>query len=359
MISAQGLARSYRTRTGMVEAVKGVDLDVAEGEVVAFLGPNGAGKTTTVRMLTTLLGPTAGTARVAGHDVVSERAAVRRRIGYVPQSTAPSDHRILDELVVQGRLHGLTAARAAARAGELAETFELTAFLDRSPAKLSGGQRRRFELALGLVNDPAVLFLDEPTAGLDPQSRANLWDHVRALRAAHGTTVFLSTHYLDEADVLADRIIVLDGGRVIASDTAEALKGGLGGDVVVLETEQISDTAGVVARVVPGSDLDTRPGAVQFHVAHAQRLLPELMRELDRAGVELQSVAVKRPSLDDVFLRLTGRSLREEGLPAGGPAEEAPSGATAASGATAETTETAETPAPAATDPRPTEVTSA
>ncbi|WP_328552236.1 ATP-binding cassette domain-containing protein [Streptomyces sp. NBC_00358] len=324
MISAQGLSYSYRTRFGTVEAVRngtvdavrGIDLEVAEGEMVGFLGPNGAGKTTTVRMLTTLQTPTGGTASVAGHDVVRERAAVRRAIGYVGQSSGGSEHLVADELRTQARLQGMTLSQSASRTSELIDQFELDGFSGRPIAKLSGGQRRRVDVALGLVHHPAVLFLDEPSAGLDPQSRANLWDHLRRLRTGHGTTVFLTTHYLEEADLLCDRIIVIDGGRVIASDTAEALKGRIGGDVVTLETSRISDAATVVARLVPGCDLDTTPDGVQFHVAHAQRLLPELLRALDLADVALESVSVKRPTLDDVFLRLTGRSLREEGRPA-------------------------------------------
>ncbi|MEU9138574.1 ATP-binding cassette domain-containing protein [Streptomyces sp. NPDC048404] len=324
MISAQGLSYSYRTRFGTVEAVRngtvdavrGIDLEVAEGEMVGFLGPNGAGKTTTVRMLTTLQTPTGGTASVAGNDVVRERAAVRRAIGYVGQSSGGSEHLVADELRTQARLQGMTPSQSASRTAELIDQFELDGFSGRAVAKLSGGQRRRVDVALGLVHRPAVLFLDEPSAGLDPQSRANLWDHLRRLRAEHGTTVFLTTHYLEEADLLCDRIIVIDGGQVIASDTAEALKSRIGGDVVTLETGRISDAATVVARLVPGCDLDTTPDGVQFHVAHAQRLLPELLRALDLADVALESVSVKRPTLDDVFLRLTGRSLREEGRPA-------------------------------------------
>ncbi|MFE1322074.1 ATP-binding cassette domain-containing protein [Kitasatospora phosalacinea] len=343
MISAQGLSHSYRTRFGVVEAVRGVDLEVAEGEMVGFLGPNGAGKTTTVRMLTTLLAPGGGTATVAGHDVVRERAAVRRAIGYVGQSSGGTEHLVSDELRTQARLQGLTAVQAAARTAELTAQFELDAFAGRPLSRLSGGQRRRVDLALGLVHRPAVLFLDEPSSGLDPQSRANLWDHLRSLRAQHGTTVFLTTHYLEEADQLCDRIVVIDGGRVIASDTAEALKSRIGGDVVTLETDRISDAATVVARLVPGCDLDTTPAGVQFHVAHAQRLLPELLRALDLADVALESVSVKRPTLDDVFLRLTGRSLREEGRPAPAPAPAAAPAAESESAGTETATET-ETP---------------
>ena len=312
MITAQGLTRSFRTRTGPVQAVAGVDLSVDDGEVVGFLGPNGAGKTTTVRMLCTLLKPTSGTAAVAGFDVVRERGEVRRRIGYVGQTSSGGEHRAGDELRVQGRLQGLSGALLEARISELTEQFELGGLLERPCSKLSGGQRRRFDLALGLIHRPALLFLDEPTAGLDPQARANLWEHLRTLRAQEGTTIFLTTHYLEEADALCDRILVIDGGRIVASDTSEALKNKIGSDVIILETEQIGDAATVAALVLPDSRPDSTAGAVHVQCAEAQRRLPELLRALDQAGVRLSSVAVKRPSLDDVFLRLTGRSLRED-----------------------------------------------
>jgi ABC-2 type transport system ATP-binding protein len=316
VITAQGLTRSFRTRSGPVAAVNGIDLQVEPGCVVAFLGPNGAGKTTTVRMLATLLTPTGGQATVGGYDVVRERDRVRRIIGYVGQASSVADHRVEDELVTQARLQGMSRAAGRVRAAGMIERFELGAVRARTLTKLSGGQRRRFDLALGLINEPRVLFLDEPSVGLDPQSRANLWEHLRTLRATEGTTVFLTTHNLDEADLLSDRIIVIDGGRVIASDTAEALKSQVGGDVVTLETDQLSATATVLAGVVPGCDLDTAPGVVRFRIAQAQRRLPELLRALDQAGIELASVSVKRPTLDDVLLRLTGRSLREDTLPA-------------------------------------------
>jgi ABC-2 type transport system ATP-binding protein len=295
-----------------VQAVVGVDLDVGQGEVVGFLGPNGAGKTTTVRILCTLLKPTSGTATVAGFDVVRQRAEVRRRIGYVGQTSSGGEHRAGDELRTQGRLQGLGGAAADARTRELAERFELDGLLDRPCSKLSGGQRRRLDLAMGLVHRPALLFLDEPTAGLDPQARARLWDHLRTLRAQQGTTIFLTTHYLDEADALCDRILVIDGGRIVASDTSEALKNRIGSDVIILETEQVGDAATVATRVLPECRPDSAVGAVRLQCAEAQRRLPELLRALDQAGIALNSVAVKRPSLEDVFLRLTGRSLRED-----------------------------------------------
>ncbi|MFI8929620.1 ABC transporter ATP-binding protein [Streptomyces sp. NPDC053474] len=225
IISTAGLARTFAAKSGPVEAVRGIDLTVEPGEILGFLGPNGAGKTTTLRMLTTLLPPTGGAATVAGHDLLRDPAGVRARIGYVAQSGGVDPQEtVRDELVLQGRLYHLTKAKAAARAEELAADLGLTELLGRKTAALSGGQRRRLDLALGLVHRPAVLFLDEPTTGLDPASRANLWTLVRRLRAEHGTTVFLTTHYLDEADALADRIVVVDRGVVVAEGTPAALK---------------------------------------------------------------------------------------------------------------------------------------
>ncbi|MFJ8585248.1 ABC transporter ATP-binding protein [Streptomyces sp. NPDC093595] len=225
IISTAGLARTFRGRNGPVEAVRGIDLTVEAGEILGFLGPNGAGKTTTLRMLTTLLPPTGGAATVAGHDLVADPAGVRRRIGYVAQSGGvdPSVS-VREELVTQGRLYRLSAARAAARADELAEELGLTGLLDRPCAALSGGQRRRLDIAMGLTHRPDVLFLDEPTTGLDPGSRADLWRLVRRLRDTYGTTVFLTTHYLDEADELSDRLVVVDRGAVVAEGTPAALK---------------------------------------------------------------------------------------------------------------------------------------
>ncbi|MCI3933094.1 ABC transporter ATP-binding protein [Streptomyces sp. AN091965] len=225
IISTAGLARTFAAKGGPVEAVRGIDLTVEPGEILGFLGPNGAGKTTTLRMLTTLLPPTGGAATVAGHDLLRDPAGVRARIGYVAQSGGVDPQEtVRDELVLQGRLYHLSKPEAAARATELAADLGLTELLGRRTAALSGGQRRRLDLALGLVHRPAVLFLDEPTTGLDPASRADLWKLVRRLRAEHGTTVFLTTHYLDEADALADRIVVVDRGVVVAEGTPAALK---------------------------------------------------------------------------------------------------------------------------------------
>ncbi|MGW4638310.1 ABC transporter ATP-binding protein [Sphaerisporangium sp. NPDC004334] len=229
MIHARGLRRTYTSKAATVDAVRGVDLDVSPGEIVGFLGPNGAGKTTTLRMLTTLLRPTGGTATVAGRDLLTEPAEVRRRIGYVPQGgTVGPASRVGDELRLQARLYGMNAAAARSRVEALLGRLELAGMDARPAASLSGGQRRRVDIAMGLLHEPALLFLDEPTTGLDPQSRAGLWDHVRRLRAEHGLTVFLSTHYLEEADALCDRVLIIDGGRIVREGAPAALKAEIG-----------------------------------------------------------------------------------------------------------------------------------
>ncbi|MFI5674858.1 ABC transporter ATP-binding protein [Streptomyces cellulosae] len=232
IISTAGLAHTFRTKNGPVDAVRGLDLTVREGEILGFLGPNGAGKTTTLRMLTTLLAPTGGAATVAGRDLVSDPAGVRRACGYVAQSGGVDPQiTVREELVTQGRLYRLTKTQATQRAEELAHDLDLTELLDRKAGALSGGQRRRLDIAMALTHRPALLFLDEPTTGLDPGSRADLWDLVRRLRDEHGTTVFLTTHYLDEADALADRLVIVDRGTVVAEGTPSALKLRHGGSI--------------------------------------------------------------------------------------------------------------------------------
>ncbi|MFE0137383.1 ABC transporter ATP-binding protein [Streptomyces sp. NPDC059037] len=232
IISTAGLTQTFRTKRGPVEAVRGIDLTVAPGEIVGLLGPNGAGKTTTLRMLTTLLRPTGGAATVAGLDLAGDPAGVRRRIGYVAQSGGVDPNiSVREELITQGRLYRLTRTQAAARADELARDLGLTELLDRKCAALSGGQRRRLDVAMGLLHRPDVLFLDEPTTGLDPGSRADLWALVRRLRDEHGTTVVLTTHYLDEADALSDRLVVIDKGLVVAEGTPSSLKLQYGGSI--------------------------------------------------------------------------------------------------------------------------------
>ncbi|HMF12281.1 MAG TPA: ATP-binding cassette domain-containing protein, partial [Gemmataceae bacterium] len=301
-------------RKGNVEAVRGVDFSVQAGEIVGFLGPNGAGKTTTLRMLTTLLTPTAGSATVAGCSLLEDPDGVRRRIGYVAQggSTDPTCP-VGEELVLQAELYRIAGAEARRRSKELLDQLDLAGLEDRPVKTLSGGQKRRLDVALGLVHRPPLVFLDEPSAGLDPQSRSNLWRHIRGLRDELGTTVFLTTHYLDEADALCDRILVIDHGKIVAEGTPDELKRRISGEVVVVEIvgdaekgrAALAGLAGVRDATVDGT-------ALRLTVERGDQALPGLLRALDTAGVGLASIALHRPTLDDVFLTLTGRSLRDE-----------------------------------------------
>jgi ABC-2 type transport system ATP-binding protein len=326
VIHARGLARTFGKKKQEVRAVVGVDLDVAAGEIVGFLGPNGAGKTTTLRMLTTLLEPTAGTATVAGCDLIADPVGVRRRIGYVSQSgsTAP-EARAGEEVVDHARLYGMSTAEATERGQQLFRELDLEGLWERQPKTLSGGQRRRLDIAVGMVHVPELVFLDEPTTGLDPQARANLWTHIRALREERGTTVFLTTHYLDEADALCDRILVIDHGAIVASGTPDELKSQVGGDVVTV-TVQRQDDVGEVGRLVGGLHGAEAPQVVDERVVgrvpHGGAALMELVRGLDRSGITVSGIESRRPSLDDVFLGLTGRSLRDAEAPAPAAAHE-------------------------------------
>lgn len=312
MIHARGLKRSFKSKTETVEAVRGLDLDVAEGEMVAFLGPNGAGKSTSVRMLTTLLPPTAGEASVGGFDVLREPAAVRRHLGYVGQGAgAGGYHRVRDELVTQGLAQQMSKADSRRRADELIGMLELTGLEQRTGMTLSGGQKRRLDVALGLMHSPKVLFLDEPSTGLDPHSRANLWEHILKLKRATGMTVFLTTHYLDEADSMAERVMIMDHGQVIANDTPERLKANLAGDRITVDADGAETAAEVAANLPEARDIVRDGARVGVTVKGGEVVLPEFIRALDARGARVLAANVRRPTLDDVFLGLTGRSLRE------------------------------------------------
>ncbi|GAB7046503.1 ATP-binding cassette domain-containing protein [Catenuloplanes indicus] len=312
-IEARGLARRFRSGKSDVNAVCGVDLDVAAGEIIGFVGPNGAGKTTTLRMLTTLLRPTSGTAHIAGIDLVRDPAGVRRASGYVAQSGGVDPNaRVAEELCLQGRLYRLSRADAVSRATRLLHDFDLNTVRDRQVRTLSGGQRRRMDIAMGLMHSPSVLFLDEPTTGLDPQSRGNVWDHVRALREDAGTTVFLTTHYLDEADALCDRLFVIDHGRIVARGTPDELKRGISGDLVTIEVSGDTDAAKVALAGRPGiHELAVTDRSVRLVVDNGERAVVDVMQALQAHGVGMRSIRLARPTLDDVFLTLTGRSLRD------------------------------------------------
>jgi ABC-2 type transport system ATP-binding protein len=318
MIHTDSLTKTFTVKKETVEAVKGVDIDVAPGELVAFLGPNGAGKSTTLRMLTTLLTPTSGAARVAGVDVTADPAGVRARIGYIGQGNGGGhSFRVIDELVMQGRFYGMNSADALARAGELLASLDLADLAKRTVIKLSGGQRRRMDVALGLMHSPRLLFLDEPSTGMDPQNRANLWEHIMRMREEHGTTIVLTTHYMDEADSMSERVIIIDHGRIIADDTAARLKANLAGDLLAVEVAAASAAGvrGLLGRAAAGGEVseNTYDGVVRFRLRlpEGARLAPALLLEMHNAGAPAQSLELKPPTLDDVFLELTGRNLRE------------------------------------------------
>jgi ABC-2 type transport system ATP-binding protein len=315
MIETHELRRTFKSRSGPVEAVRGVDLDVKAGEIFGFLGPNGAGKTTTLRMLATLLKPTGGRASVAGADLAREAQTVRRRIGYVPQggSTDPAETG-RGELVIQGRLYGMDKSSAQARATEVLATLDLEAAADRPTGTYSGGMRRRLDVGLGIVHRPQVLFLDEPTTGLDPQARARMWQEITRLRE-QGTTVFLTTHYLDEADVLCDRLAIIDHGLIVADGTSDELKHEVAGDVVTIGVDGAGASVLALVEAMPyvrEAGLDADSGLVRLYVDRGETAVPQLLRSLDAAGFAPTSITLNKPSLDDVFLRQTGRSLREE-----------------------------------------------
>jgi ABC-2 type transport system ATP-binding protein len=323
IIEATELTRVFTTRRQKVEAVRGVDISVEAGEIVGFLGPNGAGKTTTLRMLTTLLKPTSGQAIVAGADLRRDPLGVRRRIGYVPQAIGATaggsdpNCTVAEELRIQGQVYRIPAAQAARRISLLTERLELAGLQDRLCKTLSGGQRRRLDIALGLVHAPGLIFLDEPTTGLDPQSRSNLWSHIRALRAEMGTTIFLTTHYLEEADALCDRVLIIDHGKIIAAGAPDELKHRVSGDIATLSVEGSPLAARDLLAGHPAVREVTVEGpSVRLSVEQGEQALPGLLRILDDAGLRLASIQLARPTLDDVFLTMTGRSLRDDSRPA-------------------------------------------
>ncbi len=313
-VEAEGLEREFK---GGIRAVDGVDLAVRRGEIYGFLGPNGAGKSTTVRMLTTLLRPTGGRARVAGHDLLADPAAVRRSIGVALQDAAIDPYMTGRELLhLQSVLHGFDRATGRRRAVELLERVDLVAAGDRRVGTYSGGMRRRLDLALALVHAPEVLFLDEPTTGLDPTSRATLWEEVRRLNTESGTTVFLTTQYLEEADQLAGRVGIIDGGRIVAEGTPRALKAEVGDPTleIALGEDADADAASVAAAALApfGPPVPSRPGTVAVRLPGGAGAVAAAVRALDGAGIVPAGLDLAQPTLDDVFAARTGRRMEAE-----------------------------------------------
>ncbi len=314
------LTKTYTSGRGKaqktVEAVKRVDLDVYRGEIFGFLGPNGAGKSTTLKMLTTLLAPTAGDAIVVGHDLLKHPQKVRECIGYVSQAGGTDTFaNAYENMILQARLYGISHAKAAAKATDLVGRFQMTEFADRTAKSYSGGQKRRLDLALGIVHQPTIVFLDEPTTGLDPQSRAYFWEEIVRLKQ-DGMTIFLTTHYLEEADNLCDRVAIIDHGEIVALDTTEALKKQTGGESITIgfNHESIAEQA----RVLLGDasfvqKIIHQDFKLHIFVQDGGALIAEVLRLLDKAAIPVQTIGLSRPSLDDVFLQQTGRSLRDTG----------------------------------------------
>jgi ABC-2 type transport system ATP-binding protein len=324
MVVTTKLSKHFQLKKARVEAVRSINLCVPQAEIFGFLGPNGAGKTTTLRLLTTLLPVDSGEVFVAGYDVQRQPGEVRKRIGYIGQlGGADLLATGRENLLLQGQLYGMNYNRAAQRCCELIKAFDLADFADRKVSTYSGGQRRRLEIALGIMHRPDVLFLDEPTTGLDPQNRANLWAQIRRLRD-DGTTVFLTTHYLEEADMLADRIAIMDHGQIVAEGSPKALKQQIAGDII---TVGLKPGIGLTLKSKLTALFHQQPFVreitlladhASLYVENGEANLPAVLRLLDQEKIELSHIALSAPSLDDVFLQQTGRSLRD-GSFGGGP----------------------------------------
>lgn len=319
VIQTKGLRKTFisKGRGGKkeVQAVKGIDLSVKKGEIFGFLGPNGAGKSTTQKILSTLMSPTAGEAKVLGFDLETQQQQIRENVGCVSQTGGADLYSTgIQNLVLQAQLYGLDTLTAKKYTAEFVERFQMTTYVERPAASYSGGQKRRLDIALGMIHHPQLLLLDEPTTGLDPQSRAYLWGEIKKLKE-DGVTIFLTTQYMDEADKLCDIIAIIDDGKIVVTGTPEELKSSVGGDTIVLSfpsEEAARKAEALLTEKLSAGKAQSKNNLVHLTIESGERMLPDLLRSLDAKKLEVQSVTLSRPSLDDVFLKYTGRSLRED-----------------------------------------------
>jgi len=316
IVETKDLKKVFKSKDRTVNAVNGVNLKIKTGQIYGFLGPNGAGKTTTLRMLATLLPIDEGDATINGVNVKNNAKQVRKHIGYVSQSGGSDDNAIgLDDMILQGRLYGMSRTKSIQRAKELIKLLSLGDFINRKVVTYSGGQRRRLDIAIGIMHAPALLFLDEPTTGLDPQNRANLWGQIRKLRD-NGTTIFLTTHYLEEADELSDYISIMDNGKIVAEGTPRELKKRIAGDSIIIKPKIDTNTSlkninDLLNKQDYIKESKIEDSNMHLYVEDGAKSLPKIFDFLESKKITVESVSLSEPSLDDVFLKETGRSLRD------------------------------------------------
>jgi len=310
IIEAKELTKVFN---GYLTAVDHITFQVKEGEIFGFLGPNGAGKTTTINMLITVLKPTEGTATVCGHDIVKEASMIRRKIGVVPQEyTADEDLTGYENIILCADLYGIPREISKKRAEELLELVQLTKFKDKKVETYSGGMRRRLELACGLINRPKVLFLDEPTLGLDVQTRANIWEYIKLLKKEYGMTLFMTTHYLEEADALCDRIAIIDHGKILVTGSPNELKRKLGGDIITLQVNENRDISGFIEKIENVREVRRIKDEYRIKVKDGELTAPLIIEALRKEGIKVTRLSLSKPSLNEVYLEYTGRSMRDQ-----------------------------------------------
>jgi len=310
IIEAKGLTKVFN---GYLVAVDHVNFEVKEGEIYGFLGPNGAGKTTTINMLITILKPTEGTATVCGHDIIREANMVRRKIGVVPQEyTADEDLTGYENIILCADLYGIPREISKKRALELLDLVQLTDFKDKKVETYSGGMRRRLELACGLINRPRVLFLDEPTLGLDVQTRAKIWEYIKLLKKEYGMTLFMTTHYLEEADALCDRVAIIDHGKILVVGSPEELKSSLGGDIITLSVNENKNISGLIEKIENVREVKHVKNGYRIKVKDGELTAPLIIEALRSEGIKVTRLSLSKPSLNEVYLEYTGKSMRDQ-----------------------------------------------